>query len=289
MKTRALDRRAFESDSIHLFDLALTRQYPASIRKIPMPQENATRISRFLRSIALGAVLFRVSLLASAESGVDRFLYVACPGLRNYLEYGGQGLLVFDIDDDYRFVKRIPLGGLDEKGRPLNVKGVCANAATGRIYITTLRTMMCVDLVTEKLLWERSYEGGCDRQAISPDGATIYLPSLEKDHWHVVDGRNGDIIKRIDIQAGAHNTVYGLDGKEAYLAGLKSPWLRVADTATHSISKEIGPFSDMIRREPSSDPGIRQCQQSPRVRDWRFENRENAAPRRSTGFQNRAR
>ena len=209
--------------------------------------ENAARASRLFQAIALGAFLFFGSLLASAESNVDRFLYVACPGLRNYMEYGGHGLLVFDIDDDYRFVKRIPLGGLDEKGRPLNVKGVCASAATGRIYIATLRTMMCVDLVTEKLLWERSYDGGCDRPAISPDGTTIYLPSLEKDHWHVVDGENGDVIKRIDIQAGAHNTIYGLDGKEAYLAGLRSPWLRVADTTIHNIALEVGPFSDMIR------------------------------------------
>jgi DNA-binding beta-propeller fold protein YncE len=187
------------------------------------------------------------SLFASSESDVDRLLYVACPGLRNYMEYGGHGLLVFDIDDDYRFVKRIPIGGLDEKGRPINVKGVCASAETGRIYISTLRTMMCLDLVTETLLWERSYDGGCDRMAISPDGKTIYLPSLEKNHWHVVNAENGDIIKRLDFQSGAHNTIYGLNGKEAYMAGLHSYWLRVADTATHTVSKEIGPFSEPIR------------------------------------------
>lgn len=212
-----------------------------------MSLENAPLISKRGAWLALAALLLCGTLNASSQSDVDRFLYVACPGLRNYMEYGGHGLLVYDIDDDYRFVKRIPLGGLDEKGRPLNVKGICASAATGRIYITTLKTMMCVDIVSERLLWERSYDGGCDRPAISPDGKTIYLPSLEKDHWHVVDGQNGDIIKRIDIQAGAHNTIYGLDGQEAYLAGLRSPWLRVADTATHSISKEVGPFSDMIR------------------------------------------
>jgi DNA-binding beta-propeller fold protein YncE len=163
------------------------------------------------------------------------------------MEYGGHGLLVFDIDDDYKFIKRIPIGGLDEKGRPINMKGVCASAETGRIYITTLYTMMCLDLVTETLLWERSYDGGCDRMAISPDGKTIYLPSKEMNHWHIVDAENGDIIKRLDFQSGAHNTIYGLDGKEAYMAGLHSPYLRVADTATHTVSKEIGPFSEPIR------------------------------------------
>ncbi|MDA0347833.1 MAG: hypothetical protein O3C20_10570 [Verrucomicrobia bacterium] len=192
-------------------------------------------------------LLLSGSLFASASSDVDRLLYAACPGLRNYMEYGGHGLLVFDIDDDYRFVKRIPIGGLDEKGRPINIKGVCASAETGRIYMTTLRTMMCLDLVTETLLWEKTYDGGCDRMAISPDGKTIYLPSLEKNHWHVIDAEHGDIIKRLDFQSGAHNTIYGLDGKEAYMAGLHSHLLRVADTATHTVSKEIGPFTKPIR------------------------------------------
>ena len=41
-----------------------------------------------------------------------RYLYVASPGVRNYVQYGGHGLLVFDIDNDYRFVKRIATGGL---------------------------------------------------------------------------------------------------------------------------------------------------------------------------------
>ncbi len=57
-----------------------------------------------------------------------RYLYVATPGIRNYLEYGGHGLLVFDIDDGHKFVQRIAFDGLDERRRPLNVKGICASA-----------------------------------------------------------------------------------------------------------------------------------------------------------------
>jgi len=33
-----------------------------------------------------------------------RFLYVAAPGIRDYLEFGGHGVLVFDIDHGHRFV-----------------------------------------------------------------------------------------------------------------------------------------------------------------------------------------
>jgi DNA-binding beta-propeller fold protein YncE len=106
---------------------------------------------------------------------------------------------------------------------------------------------MCFDLVAGKLVWEKPYEGGCDRLALSPDGQVIYLPSLEKEHWHVIDARTGEVIKKIVTNSGAHNTIFGPDGKVVYLAGLKSPILRVADTATHEVVREIGPFGHFIR------------------------------------------
>jgi DNA-binding beta-propeller fold protein YncE len=83
--------------------------------------------------------------------------------------------------------------------------------------------------------------------AIAPDGENLYVPSFEKDHWHVVDGLDGRMIGRIEPRSGAHNTVYGRDGKQVYLAGLRSPILTVADTATHAAAKTVGPFSAAIR------------------------------------------
>ncbi|HAM73917.1 MAG TPA: hypothetical protein DCM86_19990 [Verrucomicrobiales bacterium] len=184
---------------------------------------------------------------AATPPATRHLLYVATPGIRDYLEYGGHGVVVFDIDQGHKFVKRIPLAGLDEKGKPLNVKGVAAHAGTARLYVTTTRTLSCLDLVSERLLWEKPYDGGCDRLALSPDGRVIYLPSLEQGHWHVVDAGSGSILKRIETGAGAHNTLYSPDGRRAFLAGLKSPVLRVADTSTHGVVLEVGPFSDMVR------------------------------------------
>lgn len=181
------------------------------------------------------------------QDGVRRLLYVASPGIRNYLQYGGHGILVFDIDDGHKFLKRIPIGGLDENGKPINVKGVCANAATKKIYVSTLKQLMCLDLVTEKLLWERTYEKGCDRMAISPNGKLIYLPTLEKEHWKVIDASSGDEIARVEPNSGSHNTVYGSDGRFAYLAGLKSPILSVANARKHRLRQGVGPFSDNVR------------------------------------------
>lgn len=176
-----------------------------------------------------------------------RLLYVATPGVRNYLEYGGHGLLVFDRDDHYRFLRRIPFAGLGADGKPLNVKGICGSARSQRLYVSTLQHLICLDLVTEKVVWERSYEGGCDRMAIAPNGTEIYLPTLEKDHWKVVDAATGDERARILTNSGAHNTIYGPDGQAAYLAGLRARDLTVVETATRTKRPSVGPFGHGIR------------------------------------------
>jgi hypothetical protein len=187
------------------------------------------------------------SELTADDASQRRLLYVAEPGIRNYLEYGGHGILVFDIDDEHQFIKRIPIRGLSDDGQPSNVKGVCACAATKRIYVSTLQKMMCLDLISEDVLWEHRYEKGCDRMSISPDGKFIYLPTLEKEHWKVVDGATGNEIARISPDSGSHNTVVGLDGRQAYLAGLRSPLLTVTRTSDHSVLRQVGPFSNSIR------------------------------------------
>jgi DNA-binding beta-propeller fold protein YncE len=182
-----------------------------------------------------------------AEETTRRWLYVATPGVRNYLDYGGHGLLVFDIDRGHRFVKRIPLAGIKPDGTPINVKGICAHAETARVYVSTIDTLMCLSLTSERLLWERRYEKGCDRMALSPDGRTMYLPTFESDFWHVLDALSGDVIARVEPKSKSHNTIYGPDGARCYLAGLGSPLLTVAETSKQTIAGTVGPFSHSIR------------------------------------------
>jgi DNA-binding beta-propeller fold protein YncE len=195
------------------------------------------------------AVLVMLALISAApaqEKKQKRHLYVAAPGIRNYLELGGAGILVFDIDDNHKFVKRIKTPAGDEK-KIENIKGICGSLATKRLYFSTLSKLYCVDLVTEKTLWEKALPEGCDRMSITPDGKTIYIPTLEKDHWNIVDAKTGDLITRIETKSRAHNTVVSLDGKFMYLAGISSPLLPVADTATHKIVQKVGPFGAGIR------------------------------------------
>ena len=153
----------------------------------------------------------------------------------------------FDIDHGHRFVKRIASSGVDEKGKPLNVKGICASAATGRLYVSDLKTLICFDLKTDRILWEKEYEGGCDRMSITPDGKTLYVPTLEKDHWNIIDGKTGDLVSRIETKSRAHNTVVSLDGTRMYLAPMGSPKrVTVVDTATHKKVGEVR-FGNVVR------------------------------------------
>ena len=53
----------------------------------------------------------------------QRLLYVAEPGIRNYLEYGGHGVLVYDIDHGHKFVRRIPAAGSGQGGQAAQREG----------------------------------------------------------------------------------------------------------------------------------------------------------------------
>jgi DNA-binding beta-propeller fold protein YncE len=200
----------------------------------------------------VAALLLGVSLLLPGarapgpEAGERHLLYVAVPGIRNDLQFGGAGILVFDRDRDFAFVKRIETPA-SRRPKPENVKGICANAGTRRLYFTTLTRLYCLDLVTEKTLWDRALPGGCDRMSMTPDGKQLYVPSLEGPHWNVVDAATGDVLAKVETGSGAHNTVCGLDGKRVYLAGLHSPLLSVLDTKARKVVRTVGPFAAPIR------------------------------------------
>src|SRR5207249_577970 len=147
----------------------------------------------------------------------------------------------------HQFVRRIPVPALGDEGHALPVKGVCASAATGRLYVSTTKGLMCLDLSTDKILWDKTYDSGCDRMSTGPDGKWIYEPTLEGNYWHVIDAADGTEVARIAPNSGAHNTLYALDGRHVYLAGLKSPLLTIADPATHTAAGTVGPFAAPIR------------------------------------------
>ena len=183
----------------------------------------------------------------AARAPEHHYLYVATPGIRNYVEYGGIGLIVYDMDNGHRFVKRFPTFDLAAGDAPENVKGIAANGQTNRVYVSTLKRLGAFDATTGARIWVKEYEGGADRLALSPDGKIIYLPSFEGPHWNAIDAMSGDLIKKLVLDSGAHNTIYGPGGRHVYLAGLRSPRLSIADTSTHTVAGGVGPFSASVR------------------------------------------
>ena len=188
-----------------------------------------------------------VSGFPIALQAQHRYLYVATPGIRDYLGYGGHGLIVFDIDNNHQFVKRIPLLGYHPNGKPSNVKGIAVSIPLNSIYVSTLEGLQRIDLSTDSIVWEKPFDGGCDRMAISPDGLTMYLPSLENTFWNVVDCKTGDIIKKIAVYKRAHNTIYSRSGDKVYLDDIGSPWLFIADARKHALAQKVGPFANFVR------------------------------------------
>ncbi len=200
----------------------------------------------FLTTTASAAAALPFATLGAARAE-RHLLYIAEPGIRNYVQYGGVGVLVYDIDNNYKFVKRIPTWNVPAGQQPENVKGVAASAATGRLYVSTIRRLACIDLATEKMIWDKEPELGCDRMSISPDSKTLYVPTFEKAHWNVIDAMTGETITKVVMNNRAHNTLYGPDGSRVYLEGLASKMLHVIDPKTHKEIKQIGPFIDNVR------------------------------------------
>jgi DNA-binding beta-propeller fold protein YncE len=190
---------------------------------------------------------FTPQVKPKTAASVKHYLYVAVPGIRDYLGYGGHGILVFDMDNNHRFVKRIQTSGYHPDKTPSNVKGVAVSISLNSIYISTWETLQRIDLTTGKIVWEKEMEGGCDRMAISPDGKTMYLPAFEKKFWMVVDCATGNVIAKIDGFIKSHNSLYGPSGNYVYLGDIRNPWLYMANTKTNTIEYKVGPFFNYVR------------------------------------------
>ena len=208
-----------------------------------------------VRKHSIVAVALAVAVVALARPHAQqtrRFLYAALPGVGggNNLKYGGAGILVFDIDNGHKLVRRVPLqGAAPTPDVQEAIKGIAAHAGTARLYVSTSRRVAAYDLVSDRLVWEQTYEGrGTDRIALSPDGETLYAPELGAPRWAVADAATGALVATIDKPGTAHNTQFSEDGRRVYFESQGSArTVSVVDASRRTIVKEIGPFGNVVR------------------------------------------
>jgi DNA-binding beta-propeller fold protein YncE len=194
--------------------------------------------------LVVGLVLIGTMGLAPLPAPQDRrYLYVALPGSDDADPDRSVRILVFDIADAHRFVKRIPLWPAGRGEEAEVVRGSVASARAGRLYISTTKRLAAIDLTTDKIVWENSYEGHCcDRMAVSPDGQTIYAPAFGSAKWYVIHAATGELRAAIRVTGWPRDTMYSRDGKHAYLGAWESPMLSVSDTTSHQVVRAVGPF-----------------------------------------------
>jgi hypothetical protein len=178
-------------------------------------------------------------------TGAAHLLYVVNDGT----------VYVYDIDNNHTLVKQFPI---PEAGK----RGVMMAPSRGLLYISECGANTCsgnhgsllaYDLVHDVVAWIANYSFGVDQSAITPDGATIYMPHGDDatDGTHsVLDGSNGKPIGSIATGTNGHNTVVSLDGTQAYLAGFtgsNANFAHVVSTATNQVTLNAGPTVNGVR------------------------------------------
>lgn len=188
--------------------------------------------------IARAWFLLCLSLAFAGAEDVKRYLYITSPDGAQSDGRSGTGILVFDIDNGHKFVRRIELPIFQE-----GLRGFTGCLKTHCVYYSTSnRRLGCLDVLTDKVLWEKQYEAGCDRSCITPDGKKIYAPTgwwsgTEGSGFLVIDASNGNLLKRIEVGLNAHNSIASLDGDKVYLGTTTT--LSIFNPADDSLLKTI--------------------------------------------------
>lgn len=168
--------------------------------------------------MCLVALVLSITTVSFGQSDLKRYIYMSMPDAAQKEGRSGSGILVFDIDAGHKLVKRIDVPAL-EKG----TRGFTANKATRSAYFSMSGGRVGrFDLETEKVVWDKTFDRGADRSSITLDGKKLYVPT---GYWDAADGagllvvnpENGEIIKRMVVGPGAHNSIVSLDGKFLYL------------------------------------------------------------------------
>lgn len=198
--------------------------------------------SRLLFVMILVAMLCGVVWPTASQTNTTEkhYLYVGVNG----------GIEIYNIEDGHAHVKTIKIPNLR------GVRGMQAHSPTGRLYMSYYRGfndgtgLLALDLVTDQVVWHKAFPPFADALSMTPDGKKIFMASgevEETDYFFVIDTATGNLLDKIHIHEGTHNTIVSLNGKHVYFASVDYNYLTMADAKTHKILKKIGPFDAPIR------------------------------------------
>jgi hypothetical protein len=207
----------------------------------------------------MSSLVFVPAAMAQTAPKNGLYLYVCLPGnIGGDLTEGGAGLVVFNVDQGYKFVERISLPqGPSTYGQGTNgagagdvpsCKGIDASVQTGSIYPQMTDRLLAVNLATSQLAFQQVYDGGCcDRGVVSPFGDTLWLAGVNDAVWYVASAYNGTLIDPIkEFPIRAHNTQMSPRGDQVLLSPADN-LLYLYDTRTHQLIRKIGPFFNRNR------------------------------------------
>ena len=184
------------------------------------------------------------ALQAQDRSETKRYLYLSTPDaaqLEGQAE--GAGLLIFDIDDGHKLVRRIDIPVFED-----GLRGLAGSLATHSLYYSTQNPRIgAFDLETDQIVWDRTYTLGSDRSSVTMDGKKVYVPtgwwiSGEESGVLVLNAENGDLIKQVRVGSQAHNSLVSVDGRFLYLGTTRM--LTMLDTEDESIVHQIAPVGE---------------------------------------------
>lgn len=177
-----------------------------------------------------------MSLLAAPPDG--HFLYLSMPDGAQEQGRSGAGILVFDIDNGHKFVRRIEIPIFNE-----GLRGFAGHLGNHTAYYsTTNHRVGAFDLEAEKVVWDKTYEQGADRSSVSADGTKIYVPTGwwykgEDAGFLVLDAKTGEQLKWVEVGPQAHNSIVGLGGDKLYLGTTTT--LSIFSTKDESLIRHI--------------------------------------------------
>src|SRR5438552_6564120 len=132
--------------------------------------------ARWRGLIAAGAVSVSLATIhvvaaphaATPPLSTGRYLYV----------FHDRGLDVYDIAANNRLVLH------DDLPQAHALRGVAAAIPTHRLFLSVggnggangNGSVVAIDLLTNRVVWQRSYPTGTDGLAVTPDGSRLYIP-----------------------------------------------------------------------------------------------------------------